>query len=369
MECAHTDWVDNEQYLRRLRIKVAQERIPLTGSLDLTHRCNLRCVHCYLGGKQNRQENRDKELSTAQWISTIDEITEAGCLYLLITGGEPLIRKDFFEIYSHAKMKGLLVTVFTNGTLITDRVLELFGDLPPHVVEISLYGATAQTYERVTRVKGSYRQCLKGIERLMEIKTRLKLKTILMTHNRHEFHEIEDMARHWGLKFRFDAGIFPCSNGDKTPIGLRVSPQEAIEKEFSDKARLQRWRDYFKEMRGVPASQTLYDCGAGRMSFHIDPYGFLKPCLMVNSPKVDVSNGGFLAGWDDVIPLIGEKELSPGLSCHECEKRSLCGFCPAFFALESGSENIRSEYLCAIGHRRFQLIETFDSGGNPYGMR
>ncbi|MBW1897011.1 MAG: radical SAM protein, partial [Deltaproteobacteria bacterium] len=156
MECAQTGWLDNKEYLQRLRRKVTQERIPLSGSIDVTHRCNLRCVHCYLGEKQSHWEKRGKELSTAQWISIIDEITEAGCLHLLISGGEPLTRRDFAEIYSHARTNGLLVTVFTNGTLITDRVLELFRDLPPRIVEISLYGATAATYERVTRVKGSY---------------------------------------------------------------------------------------------------------------------------------------------------------------------------------------------------------------------
>lgn len=368
MECAQSDWIDNKEYLQRLRRKVTQERIPLTGSIDVTHRCNLRCVHCYLGEEESHWENRNKETSTAQWISIIDEMTEAGCLYLLMSGGEPLIRKDFVEIYSHAKTNGLLVTVFTNGTLITDRVLELFEDLPPHIVEISLYGATAATYERVSRVKGSYEKCVRGIQRLMDIKTNLKLKTILMTYNRHEFYEIEDMARDWGLAFRFDPAIFPCFNGDKTPMHLRVSPQEAIEKEFSDEARMRQWRDYFERMRGNPASETLYECGAGLMSFHIDPYGALKPCLMVNSPRVDVSGGGFLTGWRDVIPRISEKQVDREFPCHKCEKRTLCGFCPAFFELENGSEDIRSEYLCAIAQSRFQAIENLDSGENHHDI-
>lgn len=368
MECAQTDWIDNKEYMQRLRMKVTKERIPLTGSVDLTHQCNLRCVHCYLGGKEDHWKHGQKELSTGQWISIIDEITEAGCLYLLMTGGEPLIRKDFAEIYSRARTNGLLVTVFTNGTLITDRVLELFEDLPPHIVEISLYGATAATYEKVTRVKGSYEKCLRGIERLVEIKANLKLKTILMTYNRHEFHAIEDMARDRGVTFRFDPAIFPCFNGDKTPTRLRVSPQEAIEKEFANEARSRQWKDYFERVQGVPASKTLYDCGAGLMSFHIDPYGTLKPCLMVNSPRVDVSDGGFLTGWDEVIPGIKEKEVGSDFPCRQCEKRTLCGFCPAFFELENGSENIRSEYLCAIGESRFRAIENLDSGGNAHDI-
>jgi radical SAM protein with 4Fe4S-binding SPASM domain len=280
-----------------------------------------------------------------------------------MSGGEPLIRKDFAEIYSHAKSNGLLVTVFTNGTVITDSVLSLFEDLPPRAVEISLYGATAGTYEKITRVKGSFDQCVRGIERLIEIKANLKLKTMLMTHNRHEFYEMEKMAQDWGVTFRFDPAVFPCFNGDKTPMHLRVSAEEAIEKEFSDEDRMRQWRDYFERTKGNPASETLYECGAGQMSFHIDAYGTLKPCLMVSSPQVDLSGGGFLSAWEQVMPRIKEKEVARDFACHTCEKRPLCGFCPAFFELENGSENIRSEYLCAIGHSRFQAIESSGSGG------
>jgi radical SAM protein with 4Fe4S-binding SPASM domain len=359
MECAQTDWLSDKEYLQQFNRKVAEQRVPLSGSIDLTHRCNLRCVHCYLGDRESVRGNGKQELDTAQWISIIDQITDAGCLNLLITGGEPLLRKDFNEIYCHAKTKGLLVTVFTNGTMITEGILELFQDLPPRAVEISLYGATAVTYEKITGVEGSFEQCLRGIQSLLDHRINLKLKTILMTLNRHEFYDIETMAKEYGVKFRFDAAIFPCTDGDKSPLGLRVSPEEAIEREFSDGDRSRQWRDFFERMQGFSLPDRLYNCGTGLTSFHVDPYGRLQPCLMVTNLRYNLLEGSFMEGWRDVIPRVRERKAGAAYVCNKCDKMTLCGFCPGFFELENGAEDIFSEYLCALGKCRFEAIRKF----------
>jgi MoaA/NifB/PqqE/SkfB family radical SAM enzyme len=130
----------SKEYLEKFNKKVVEQRVPFSGSIDLTHRCNLNCVHCYIGDKTKISGDGKQEIDTGQWISILDEIVEAGCLNLLITGGEPLLRKDFVEIYRHAKTKGMLITVFTNGTLITEEILDTFKQLPPRAVEITLYG-------------------------------------------------------------------------------------------------------------------------------------------------------------------------------------------------------------------------------------
>ena len=137
-ECNVHEWLSTEKYLEEFSAKAERLRIPLSGSLELTNRCNLDCVHCYFGPQAKREVPGAVEMSTARILSLLDEITDAGCLNLLITGGDPLLRDDFPIIYKHAKEKGLLVSVFTNGTLITKRVLDLFADLPPREIEISL---------------------------------------------------------------------------------------------------------------------------------------------------------------------------------------------------------------------------------------
>ncbi|HXX57901.1 MAG TPA: radical SAM protein, partial [Thermodesulfovibrionales bacterium] len=252
--------------------------------------------------------------------------------------------------------KGLLVTVFTNGTLITDSILALFQNLPPHVVEISLYGATAATYENITGVAGSYERCLDGIKRLLGGKIRVRLKTILMTMNSHEFADIEDMAREFGVKFRFDAAIFPCANGDKSPLNLRVAPSDAVDKEFSDRERARVWKDYMRTRQEWAPTDSLYQCGAGLTGFHIDPYGYLQPCLMTRNMRYDLSKGSFLSGWNGIISGIRNKKARKDFACYHCDRKDLCGFCPAFFEFENGAEDARSEYLCAMGKNRFSRI-------------
>lgn len=350
---------DNQEYFREFNKKVTQQRIPVSGTIDLTYGCNLKCRHCYLGDQTGIRENRGKELSTNQWQAIIDEIAEAGCLFLLITGGEPLLRKDFKQIYCHAKTRGLLITVFTNGTLITEDILELFDQFTPKAVEVSLYGATAEIYERITGVPGSHERCLTGIRKLIDHQINVKLKTILMSLNHDEFFAIENMAKKYGIKFRFDAALFPGLEGDKTPVHLRVSAEEAVEKEFSDDARGKEWKDFFERMRELPISDTLYQCGAGLTHFHIDPYGNLQPCLMVKDPnlKYNLKGGRFLTGWNDVVSRIRKKKAGINYHCNQCQMRTLCGFCPGFFQLENGAEEVYSQYLCDMGHLRFEKIK------------
>ena len=364
MQPLDTGCPTNQEWLKQFHLKAAQSRIPVSGSLELTMSCNLKCVHCYLGPQATPGKMPHPEMSTKQVISILDEITEAGCLHLLITGGEPLWRKDFPEIYRHARTKGLLVAVFTNGTLIRDEILELFADFPPRQVEISLYGATRDTFERITRVKGSYKKCLDGIRQLLYRQINVKLKTVLMTHNRHELSAMKRMAKEYGVKFRFDPDIFPClTNGDKSALGLRVPPEEVIEMEICDEERSRQWSDYYEKSKDIPGTENLYDCGAGLTSFHIDAYGNLLPCLMTPQYKYSLANSTFVTRWQDDIAPIRKKKVPDGYACNSCEMHVVCTGCPAFFAVENGAEDIKSEYLCAMGKLRYEAITSNRTGG------
>ena len=354
--CPETTWINNEEYLVRFNKTVIDSRIPLSGSIELTQKCNLRCIHCYHGDYQQR--STQKEMATQEMLSIIDQITDAGCLYLLITGGEPLLRKDFPEIYRHARGKGLVVTVFTNGTMITDEVQALFKEYPPYEVEISIYGATTSTYEKITGVPGSYEKCINGVRTLLEGGTHVRLKTVLMKMNRHEFSGMKNMARDFGVKFRFDAALFPRFSGDKTPLDYRVPPEEAVEKEFSDEENITQWMKFYKKMAGHTLGDSMYHCGAGRASFHIDPYGNLAPCLMTTDISYNMRDSGFLDGWKDGISVISQKKVRGDLySCSRCEKIHVCGYCPAFFALENGKEDMHSAYICSLGSERFRRLQ------------
>ncbi len=355
MQCTERKWPDTDEFLEKFIMTARRRRIPLSGSLDITSRCNLKCAHCYFGPRSEEPERT--EMSTGKILGLIDEITNSGCLHFLITGGEPLLRDDFPSIYRYAKERGLLVTVFTNGTLVTDRVVGLFRELPPHEVEITLYGATALTYERITGIRGSYKKCMQGIRLLVENRIRVGLKTILMTLNSHELSEMQDIAKVFGSRFRFDAAICPAFGGDKTPLDLRVSPEEVVDSEFADDERARQWKQLFDGSKEHVLTDELYGCGAGVTGFHIDSTGSLHPCLMVHDISYDLSETGFLEAWKDMIGRLKGKKAGPDFPCRGCVKINLCGYCPAFFSLENGAEDVHSEYICRLGDLRYQRIQ------------
>ena len=344
------------EFLEFMGRKAIEERIPLSGTLDLTHRCNLNCVHCYLGDKAAAQRRRTMELSARRWNALLDELAGAGCLYLLLSGGEPLLRADFHDIYAHAKKLGMLVSVFSNATTLNDAHLALFRDLPPEAVEISLYGASETSYERITGQRGAFSRCLKGIEALLGAGVRVRLKTVLMNQNRSDLPELRRLAREFGVDFRFDAAIFSGLDGQPLPEGIRIDPRDAVALEMEDDQRRRQWRRYHRRMHDEPVSDLLYRCGAGETNFYVDPYGVLTPCLMVPEPRYDLRTGPFAEGWYGVIAEIRNQRADAGFVCGSCEKRHLCEVCPAFFRIETGSEQIRSDYICRLGHYRYRAV-------------
>ena len=168
MECPYIPLTPYSDFSLRLHQKVVGKRIPLVGSLEVTERCNLSCVHCYINLPAGDQGARKRELNAVEIYDILDQIVEEGCLWLLLTGGEPFVRPDFLEIYTYAKKKGLLITLFTNGTTITPRIADHLAEWRPFAIEITLYGHSQETYERVTGVQDSYERCRRGIELLQE---------------------------------------------------------------------------------------------------------------------------------------------------------------------------------------------------------
>ena len=216
MECPSITHLGYGAFSENLHAKSSRERIPLNGSFEVTMRCNVRCQHCYLPLAQ-RAGSRQDELSFTEIERILGELADAGCLWLLLTGGEPFIRKDFIEIYDSAKRKGFITSIFTNGTLLTEKIADHLAEWRPFAIEISLYGATQETYERVTGVPGSYARCMRGIELLLDRRLPLQLKSVLITLNQHELAQMKDFSENLGLEFRFDPVINAGIDGILTP--------------------------------------------------------------------------------------------------------------------------------------------------------
>ena len=356
MICDNNSALDNRSYFKQFLLQVHQQRIPLNGTIDLTHRCNLNCCHCYLADALAGKNGPNGELNTEAWLTILHEISEAGCLYLLISGGDPLLRTDFPVIYRAAKDLGMLVTVFTNGTLITESMVELFKQYPPYQVEITMYGATAKTFEKVTKVKGSFARCQRGIHMLHENNIPLRLKTILLNLNAHEFHDMEKFSESLAVNFRSDAAVFPTLDGDKSPVSYRINAHSAVDLELSNRKRRQAWQNFHQSQQQMSSGNNLYQCGAGTSVFYIDPIGNLRPCLMVTDLSHNIVQDGFIAGWRDVMVKLGDRKPGKDNQCHNCQDRVFCGYCPAFFKVENSDEQVPSDFLCQLGRLRAEKI-------------
>ena len=237
MECLPIPKMSYAQFGERLNEQILTERIPISGTIELTFRCNSQCVHCYCNLPRNDREAIDKELKNEEVYRIFDQIAEAGCLWLLMTGGEPLLRKDFLDIYAYAKKKGFIPTLFTNGTLLTPEIADTLFKWPPFLVEITLYGATEETYERITGITGSFKRCQKGIDLLLERKIPLGLKTMAMTINLGEIQRMKEYADDLGVSFRYDPLVNPRLDGSKRPCNVRLSPEEVVRLDLNDENR------------------------------------------------------------------------------------------------------------------------------------
>jgi radical SAM protein with 4Fe4S-binding SPASM domain len=340
-------------------------RLPLDATLETTFRCNLRCAHCYVNEPAHDPEAKARELSLDRLLRLVDEIVDEGCLELLLTGGEVLLRPDFPALYLHAIRRGLRVTVFTNGTLITDDIADLFEAYHPGVVEISLYGMTKPTYDRVTGVPGSFEKCLAGIERLRARAVPFKLKTMVLEWNRHEVDAMREFAAALGVEFRHDSMLnarVDCG-ANRNPE-LQVSARDAVVADLADPAARRRHETSFREalLAGGPPSEQVYTCGAGQIGFTVDPYGRLQLCQLSRRSSFDLRDDTFARGWHEFLPGLRARTWQSNSVCRRCSLRPVCGSCPGASELEHGDIEAAVASFCEITHERAAAFLGEDSG-------
>ena len=343
----------------RLSRQARAGRLPTNGTIELTHRCPLACAHCYNNLPVGDVEARRRELDTAELRRIIDEIAEAGCLWLLFTGGEIFARKDFLEIYTHAKQRGLLVSLFTNGTQLTPAIADYLAVWRPFAIEITLYGRTRETYERLTGVPGSFDRCMRGIGLLKERGLPLKLKSVAVTINRHELQGMQSFAEdELGLPFKFDGMINARIDCSASPLSVRLSAAEMVELDVVDPARRAEWARLARERLG-PATTTrddLYQCGSGLNAFAIDPEGKMSICVLSKQDTFDLRKGSFKEGWESFIGAVRRKPITRPNKCTDCHIRSLCSTCAATSELEHGDAEAPVDYFCEVAHLRAQAV-------------
>lgn len=352
--------------------KIENRRIPLDFYLEITARCNNNCRHCYINYPAGDVLAQKKELSLVEISDIADQAVRLGAIWCLLTGGEPLLRKDFFDIYLSLKKKGLLLSIFTNACLVTEEHIKLFKKYPPQYIEVSVYGVSEEVYERVTRKPGSYAAFRRGLDLLLESGITIKLKTMALRSNFNELPEIAAFCREYSdSTFRFDPLLH--LRYDRDPVRNeeicheRLMPDEIVKIEQADEPRsiaLQKGKDHFIFPENFRTDDSrLFHCGAGKSSFTVSYDGKFRLCASLWHPDTiyDLRKGTLEEAWNDFVPSIRNLHVKNPKNlqqCSNCNIVNLCMNCPAHAYLETGNMEEVVPYFCEVAHARAAALKS-----------
>ena len=244
--------------------------------------------------------------------------------------------------------------------MITEKIADFLADMRPFTIEITLYGGTKETYEKLTGIPGSYDRCMRGIDLLLERKLPLKLKTVALSINKHEIPLMRQMAADRGVEFMFDAMINPRIDCSSSPLAVRLSPSEIVELDLDNAERVSEWRRLARDHAPAPyvegESRQIYQCGGGINSFAIDPYGDLSICVLSHVDKYNVREG-FREGWEQYLLDVRMREITRPTKCTACGLKSMCGMCAANGELENGDAESPVDFLCQVAHLRAETLD------------
>jgi radical SAM protein with 4Fe4S-binding SPASM domain len=338
---------------------------PFLSQLDieLTERCDNDCIHCCINLPENDSKAKKKELSTANWKKILRQVSEMGALSVRFTGGEPLLREDFKELYLYARKLGLKVLLFTNARNITPELAVLFVKVPPlEKIEVSVYGMSRKSYEAVSRKPGSYAEFRRGVDLLFNNKIPFIVKGVLLPANKREIDEFESWAATipWMEKPPSYSMTFELRGRRDSPEKnqliktVRAMPGEIVRI-------LNRRREAYREEMSrfcqkfiYPPGDNLFNCGAGH-GVCVDAYGRLQPCLSLRAPELSCN---FLHGTlPDALTRVLQKLQKMTASdpaylarCARCFLKGLCEQCPAKSWVEHGTLDTPVDYFCEIAH-------------------
>lgn len=272
---------ESDKFYQKMTRLAAKRKFPLKAMFELTYKCNFSCVHCYVVPDKNK-----KELTTEQVKEVLNQLKDAGCFHIGFSGGEPFIREDIFQILDYAKKRGFRISLLTNGFLMDEKTADKIASLGTSLnhVDVSVLGVTEETFEKLTRKRGSYKRVMRAIKLLKERGADVQIKATLMKLNKNEFLKIKEIAEKFNTLFRYGPMITPKTNGDASPCRLQVEPDEV----FQIKRKLSKQKgvineDFYKSLHYKRVGrESLFRCGAGQSEVTISPYGEMNLCLEIH---------------------------------------------------------------------------------------
>ncbi|MGC1617819.1 MAG: radical SAM protein [Candidatus Acidiferrum sp.] len=311
--------------------KALKLRIPLSVQLDLTYRCNERCIHCYL------DHHDHGEMTTAEIKELLDQMAAAGVFYLTISGGEILMRRDFFEILEYARERTFCIKLKTNGILIRQKEADRIKALGVESVQISIYSHIPAVHDAITKLPGSLAQSIEAVRRLRAHGIHVVMANVLMLRNARDYEGVRALAAELGAQFILDPTITPMMDGDRSILSLNVD-EAALREVFRNEALIGGNVEEFCAPPPGPDDDALdmLPCSAGHTACYVSPYGDVYPCVQFPLPSGNVRQMKFVDIWRD-SPQLNEVRsitLRDMPSCSKCAHGGTCTRCPGLAFLE-----------------------------------
>ena len=348
----------------RLFSKAARNKIPLSGTFELSPICNFSCRMCYVRKTAEEVRNQERQiLSAEKWLEIAEAAGREGMLYLLLTGGEPFLYPDFWYLYEELNRMGFIISINTNGSLIDENTVGRLLQRPPMKINVTLYGATDSTYEALCGVRGVFSRVDRAITMLREAGIAVKLNGALTPDNICDLEACVRYAQERGLIYETNTYMFPPVRRDPSMAGVnrRFTPEEAARYNLESYRLLYGEESYRKRLEAIESGsipppgldENCIDpvdgkvrCRAGKASFWITWDGWMTPCGMMPEPRVDVTGGSFVQQWTELVEISGKLRLS-GL-CSTCLNQQICHSCAAMAAAETGTTEKVPVYLCEM---------------------
>ncbi len=332
------------------------QRQPLFGQIELTYQCDFNCVHCYC----RKRTFSGHELSTTEVKIILDEIHKEGCLWLAITGGDPLVRPDFKEIYLYARQKGFILTVLTNGYRLNTEMIKFFAKYPPCSIDITVNSLKEKSYRKITGFPQALNKVKRNIKSAAQAGLNIIVKANCLKENKGEIGAIKRWSENILGKpannlyrFRYDKIIFPRLDGSKEPCRHRLSAKELALTPLEDEDMEREYCRALKSPRYHSQAKInpLYSCNTWQTSFYIDPCGRLKFCIYSDKFTTDLRQKSFHYGFYKVFPKIAQARFKSQSPCRVCDLKRYCFSCPAIAYLETGDEEKPAQYFCRLAHK------------------
>jgi radical SAM protein with 4Fe4S-binding SPASM domain len=306
--------------------------IPLSVHIDLTMRCNERCIHCY------RVVEGRPELTTEELKALLDDVAAAGTLYLTFSGGEIFLRKDLLELVEYARRLHFDVRLKSNALLVTSEVAARLGALGVRQVDISIYSADPAVHDWVTKVPGSLERSLEGAARLRDAGIKVKLNCPLMKQNVGQYKQIRALAERLGVLSGFDPMITAKNDGDTSPVALRISRTELGEVLQDPALNPQCGTPKATEPASVRADLDDVPCGASHNACYVSAYGDVMPCVAMPVACGNVRDTPFAEIWRRSPQMLRVRSIRIRdlHTCSSCAASPFCTRCPGQALVETG---------------------------------